>query len=207
MFNYKKITKGTTNQLDYKIFLSNYDKIISYIDDIPFINNEYYNMIVEIPQNSNIKMEICKDQFNPIKYDIKNNNIRITNLPYPYNYGAIPQTWENPNVIDEYTSMKGDDDPLDIFDISNIKSITGDIIQVKILGAICMIDDNCTDWKIIGQNINDKNTYNLQDIKSKITYFLKNYKLKNVIVFDKLYNKQETIKIINKLHQEWFHHN
>lgn len=36
---------------------------------------------------------------------------------YIWNYGAFPQTWENPEVLDEHTGCKGDNDPLDVLEI------------------------------------------------------------------------------------------
>jgi nucleosome-remodeling factor 38 kDa subunit len=36
---------------------------------------------------------------------------------YIWNYGAIPQTWENPEVLDASTGCKGDNDPIDVMEI------------------------------------------------------------------------------------------
>lgn len=33
---------------------------------------------------------------------------------YPFVYGSIPQTWENPNVEHEFTGEEGDNDPIDL---------------------------------------------------------------------------------------------
>ena len=54
-------------------------------------------------------MEIAtKEKMNPIKQDVKKGNLRyVANVypqhGYPWNYGCIPQTWENPKHIDENT--------------------------------------------------------------------------------------------------------
>ena len=37
---------------------------------------------------------------------------------YPWNYGAIPQTWENPKHIDPDTKEGGDNDPIDVCEVS-----------------------------------------------------------------------------------------
>lgn len=42
---------------------------------------------------------------------------------YIWNYGAFPQTWENPEVLDEHTGCKGDNDPLDVLEIGYKVSI------------------------------------------------------------------------------------
>lgn len=33
---------------------------------------------------------------------------------YPFVYGSIPQTWENPNVEHAFTGEEGDNDPIDL---------------------------------------------------------------------------------------------
>ena len=38
---------------------------------------------------------------------------------YIWNYGALPQTWENPHHEDESTGCKGDNDPVDCCEIGH----------------------------------------------------------------------------------------
>lgn len=70
-----------------------------------------YNMVVEVPRWTNAKMEIAtKEPMNPIKQDIKNGELRYVKNAFPHhgyiwNYGAIPQTWENPKHLDESTGV------------------------------------------------------------------------------------------------------
>jgi inorganic pyrophosphatase len=191
------------------------------------------NMVVEIPKNTQLKMEIdtyCA--YNPIVYDTiltedtKEKVIRkITyNGGYPAHYGAIPQTWENSMKPDHFTNIVGDNDPVDCFDISTITNMcnisnmqisAGTIIKVKVLGAIAMIDQNEMDWKIITINIMDpisKIYNNIYDIpKEKIIEiidFLQNYKVpegkpKNNFYEKIVWSKREAIEIIEILHKEW----
>jgi inorganic pyrophosphatase len=54
-------------------------------------------------------MEIAtKEPLNPIKQDVKKGALRYVKNVYPHhgyiwNYGAIPQTWENPEKKDAET--------------------------------------------------------------------------------------------------------
>lgn len=76
-----------------------------------------------------------KDPLNPIKQDIKKGQLRYVANCFPHhgyiwNYGALPQTWENPNAVDAETGQKGDNDPIDVCEIgakviSFILSLTG----------------------------------------------------------------------------------
>lgn len=207
---------------EYKIFFFKNNVCISPLNDIsiyPNNSNKYIvNMIVEIPKNTRKKLEInTKEEFNPLVYDKKNNKIREIQYKngYPENYGAIPQTWENPDIPDFYTGIKGDNDPLDCFDISNIEANAGDVIEIKVLGCIAMIDQNEMDWKIIGINCKDilSQKYNeINDVpKDKIDNiidFLKNYKIsegkpENTFYKDILWGRQITLNIIENKHNEW----
>ena len=38
---------------------------------------------------------------------------------YIWNYGALPQTWENPHHEDQSTGCKGDNDPVDCCEIGH----------------------------------------------------------------------------------------
>ena len=67
------------------------------------------------------------------------------NKGYPWNYGAFPQTWEDPKNVDQHTGFNGDNDPLDVCEISDIIPPAGSVIQVKVLGILAMIDEG--EWK------------------------------------------------------------
>ena len=57
-----------------------------------------YNMVVEIPKMTKAKMEVAtKEANNPIAQDIKKGNLRDYHGPIFWNYGCLPQTWEDPN--------------------------------------------------------------------------------------------------------------
>ena len=83
---------------------------------------------------------------------------------YIWNYGAIPQTWENPEAVDSHTGKIGDNDPLDICEIGRQVGYTGQVKQVKILGVMAMIDEGETDWKLIGIDITDPDASKLNDV-------------------------------------------
>lgn len=113
---------------------------ISPFHDIPMFadsDKKVYNMVVEVPRWTNAKMEIATGEpLNPIKQDQKNNKLRFVKNPFPHhgyiwNYGAIPQTWEDPGKIDHNTNAKGDNDPIDICEIGHRVARRGDVIQVS----------------------------------------------------------------------------
>lgn len=72
---------------------------------------------------------------------MKNGKLRNVAIPYPFNYGAFPQTWENPGYVHPATNAKGDNDPVDVCEIGSRIGQTGEVRQVKILGTYAMIDE------------------------------------------------------------------
>jgi inorganic pyrophosphatase len=102
-------------------------------------------------------MEVSpEDALNPIVQDIKKGELR--NFKYgdiPFNYGCLPQTWENPNVICKRTGHKGDNDPIDVVEIGGTPAAMGAVMRVKILGALALIDEEETDWKVLAIRMDD----------------------------------------------------
>jgi len=177
-------------------------------------------MIVEIPKGENAKLEISTAiPLNPILHDIKKGKLRYIHWSYPCNYGALPQTWENPLVEDKNTKMLGDNDPVDVCEISDICHCPGDVVKVKILGAYAMIDEGETDWKVVAVDIKDPNINDINDINdvqkvypgrlTEIFSFLKYYKTPtgakpNVFAFDeKPLDKNFALSIIEETHENW----
>lgn len=226
MEEYGKIEFNSFGHEDYELYITkitdNNPVMIFPLFDIPTVYSHVdfsVNMIVEIPDNGIYKLETNLDiPFNPIKHDIKNGELRRVFSSNIANYGAIPRTWENPYKKCKYTGKYGDNDPVDIFDIGDIKVEIGDIIQVKILGVYTLIDQGELDWKVVGININDPiANLNVNDIinikldKINTVYdFLINYKKSknnklNVIEFDgQLLDHQFAKKVILECREEWF---
>ena len=104
-------------------------------------------MVVEIPRWTNAKMEInLKKKINPIVQDLTHDEKRVPRFAsncfpfrgYIWNYGALPQTWENPDVRDNSTGYKGDGDPIDIVEIGNTIHPIGSIVQESLLYELCI---------------------------------------------------------------------
>lgn len=165
---------GAKNTLDYRIYLEKDGKVVSPFHDVPLYADEskkVLNMIVEIPRWSNAKMEISKEElFNPILQDTKKGKLRFVRNCFPHhgyihNYGAFPQTWEDPNSIHPETKAAGDNDPLDVCEIGEAIGYTGQVKQVKVLGVMALLDEGETDWKVIVIDIHDPLAGKLHDVE------------------------------------------
>ena len=159
MASYSTKVVGARNSLNFRMYLLNeQQKPISPFHDIPLSaagGDADFNMVVEIPRFSNAKLEICKElTANPIKQDVKKGQLRfVKNLfpyhGYPWNYGALPQTWEWPEHVDPHTGAKGDNDPIDVIEIGSTVRPTGHVMPVKVLGVMALLDEGETDWKVV----------------------------------------------------------
>ena len=65
-------------------------------------------------------MEVStKEASNPIAQDTKKGKLRDYHGPIFWNYGCLPQTWEDPNVENAECKVNGDNDPVDVVEIGS----------------------------------------------------------------------------------------
>ncbi|KAK9763000.1 Inorganic pyrophosphatase [Basidiobolus ranarum] len=174
MAEFKTRVVGAPNTLEHRIFFEKDGKPVSPFHDIPLFANDtknVYNMVVEIPRWTNAKLEIATGQtFNPIKQDVKKGKLRYVRNCFPHhgyiwNYGALPQTWEDPTHTHAETKARGDNDPIDVLEIGEQVATPGQIKQVKVLGVMALLDEGETDWKVIAIDVNDPLANKLNDIE------------------------------------------
>lgn len=227
--NYTTVQSGAKYTNDFKAYckLPN-GEIGSFFHDIPINLNpekKTVNVLIEIPRWSNAKFEINKDiPFNPITQDTKKGKLRFVKNIFPYkgymhNYGAIPQTWDDPTVTDKDTGFKGDNDPIDICEIGSKVANLGDVFEAKVLGCLALIDDGELDWKVIAINTEDELASELNDIddvKEKCPGLLegtfkwfRDYKAPdgkptNEFGFNgKFLNSEKAVEVIQESHKSW----
>jgi len=185
--------------------------------DIPLMDGDAYNMVVEIPKMTKPKMEVAtKEENNPIAQDEKKGKLRDYHGPIFWNYGCLPQTWEDPNVNHPELKCFGDDDPIDVVEIGSAALDMGSVVPVKPLGVLAMIDDGELDWKVLAVKTDDPlaEEYNDVDdvpaaVKDGIREWFRWYKTPddkplNGFGFDeKFLDVAETKKVIEETHEAW----
>jgi len=219
---------GPANTLDHRVYLESNTTPISPWHDIPLFADQkqnILNMVVEIPRWTNAKMEISKEEpFNPIKQDVKRNKLRFVRNCFPHhgyiwNYGAFPQTWEDPSVNHAETKANGDNDPLDVCEIGEQVGYVGQVKQVKVLGIMALLDEGETDWKVIVVDVNDPLADRLNDIEDverhlpgliRATnewfriYKIPDGKPENAFAFSgEAKNKKYATEIVHECHEAW----
>eukprot|EP01063_Lacrimia_lanifica_P034813 TRINITY_DN6524_c2_g2_i1.p1 TRINITY_DN6524_c2_g2~~TRINITY_DN6524_c2_g2_i1.p1 ORF type:complete len:1118 (+),score=533.49 TRINITY_DN6524_c2_g2_i1:48-3401(+) len=185
-----------------------------------------YNIVVEIPRGTNAKYEVMKDlENNPIKQDMKKGKARFYTYGMAFfNNGMFPQTWEDSAKKDDAGNL-GDNDPLDVMEVGNTVRPIGSIVPVKILGALALVDDGETDYKLIALAKDDPDADRITDMESlaevkgealskRIKDWLKMYKTTDKSDPDKAspndflgegeyLSKKESIEIIAETHAQW----
>ncbi len=222
-------TTKSTGELGTDAYRLNFYKdqgttLISPWHDIPLKGETdgTYNVVIEIPRMTTAKYEVNKEEaFNPIIQDIKNGKIRFYHGPIFWNYGMIPQTWENeskkvsvPGL--DLPAVVGDDDPVDIVEVGSTALPTGTVAKVKILGALGLIDEGEMDWKIMTLKTDDPLSTEYDDIddvpkevRDGIREWFRWYKSPDGTVnhlfanSDEWYNKSVAELVIEGTHEEW----
>jgi len=163
---------GTT---DYSMTFKSGDKVVSPWHDAPLeLEGGLYNMLTEIPKMTLKKMEVdTKAPGNPIKQDEKKGKARLYHGPIFWNYGCLPQTWEDPNVKgdEDVGGAFGDNDPVDVVEIGAASLAMGSFTPVKVLGCLSMIDDGELDWKVIAINSADEHASAINDVDDIEKYY------------------------------------
>lgn len=215
-------TEGTYGTTEFSLYLSHQGQRISIWNDIPLqLSESLYHFVCEVPKGTRQKMEVQTHlTFHPIKQDLIEGQLRH----YRYgdmicNYGAMPQTWEDPDHISPHTGSPGDNDPLDLVEIGDDSLPLGSVSTVKVLGVLGMIDSGETDWKIIGVRSNNPLAAQLDDIEDvervrpglldQLREWLRLYKVAdgkapNTFAFNEEYrNRDFALGIIQQCHRAW----
>jgi inorganic pyrophosphatase len=124
------------------------------------------NIIIEIPKGSMVKYELDHET-GYIMVD----RVGRTPIPYNFNYGDIPMTWN-----------EWDDDPLDAIVLSRHAFHPGSVVPCRVVWGLKMIDGWEFDYKVLVV-ADDKYYDDVSDIddveekeKEDIYYFMKHYK-------------------------------
>ncbi|KAJ1396566.1 Inorganic pyrophosphatase [Sesbania bispinosa] len=167
--------EGQPQTLDYRaFFVDQSGKKVSPWHDIPLqLGDGVFNFIVEIPKESSAKMEVATDEpFTPIKQDMKKGKLRFYPYNIHWNYGLLPQTWEDPSLANaEVEGAFGDNDPVDVVEIGESQRKIGDVLRVKPLAALAMIDEGELDWKIVAISLDDPKASLVNDVDDVEKHF------------------------------------
>lgn len=225
---YSQASTGGIYTKEFKVYVKSEGIIVSPFHDIPLHpveNKDIVSVINEIPRFENAKFEISKEEkMNPVMQDTKKGKMRyVPNIfpskGYPWNYGSIPQTWEDPESKDEFVDKLGDNDPVDVIEIGKRRKKIGEVYQGKVLGCLGLIDKGECDWKVLLIDKKDENASlvnDIEDIKKvypgllDLTFrWFRDYKIPsgsppNIFGLDgEFKGKDVAMKVIRNAHLSW----
>jgi len=178
------------------------------------------NLVTEIPMYVTAKMEVQKAKLgNVISQDSNSDGSpRYYTYGTPFfNYGFIPQTWEDPSVMSPMGNA-GDNDPLDVMEVGSSPLPMGSVTPCRVLGSIELIDDGETDHKIICIALSDPDAERIHSMSDldfikkghteKLKDWLKRYKTsdgkkENNLAQEEPTSAQEALQIITETHERW----
>lgn len=171
-----------------------------YLNDFTtFTNDSLVNIIIEIPAGTNQKWEVNKDT-GIIEWErVNEDSLRVVRyLPYPANYGFIPQTYLP-------VSAGGDGDPLDVF-LLGASEERSKVVPGRVIGIIKMLDKGEQDDKLIAVSKNShfgslrtlselENTY--PGVLEILTTWLIHYKGNNLTEIQSIEDEQSAMEVLN----------
>lgn len=215
------LQKGRFGSKSFQLTSAKYE---SYWHDAPLYadgSDEFViHMVTEIPMFYTAKMEIQKEmRGNPIAQDSnKDGSPRYYMYGTPFfNYGLIPQTWEDPDVKSA-KGYGGDNDPLDVIELGSKALEMGSIKPCRVLGSMELIDEGETDQKILCISLDDKDAgliRSLDDLErvkpghlDKLRDWLKRYKTsegkgENNLASEVPRSAGAAMTLISEMHGRW----
>lgn len=212
---------GKFGTLDFQLKPTDYDSFWHDIPMMPSSGDEHViNLVTEIPLRMTAKMEVQKDlPGNPIGQDSnKDGSPRYYTYGTTFfNYGYIPQTWEDPNFKDSLGNG-GDNDPLDVMEIGSQRLGMGSITPCRVLGHLELIDEGEMDNKVICIALSDPDAgsiHSMGDLErikpgtiERLKDWLKRYKTsdgkaENSLASEEPTSVKEAMDLIEETHSRW----
>jgi 3'-phosphoadenosine 5'-phosphosulfate synthase len=217
----KTTSEGAFGSNSFRLKSTSYESFWHDVSLRPSSGDEaVINLITEIPMYMTAKMEVSKEHSNnPIAQDInKDGSPRYYTYGTPFfNYGLIPQTWEDPNVKSA-AGNGGDNDPIDVMELGSEPLKMGSITPCRVLGSLELIDEGETDHKVLCISLGDKDAskiHSMDDLErikpgtlTKLLDWLKRYKTsdgkgENSLASDTPKTVSQTTQIISETHYRW----
>jgi inorganic pyrophosphatase len=180
-----------------------------YLHDIAaFASDSLVNVVIEIPAGTNQKWEVSKTT-GQIEWErVTPDSFRLIDyLPYPANYGFVPQT-----LLPEASG--GDGDPVDVF-VLGASIAREKIVSARIVGIIHMLDDNESDSKLLAVDVNnpglDVNSFEMlaneyPGVIDIVKLWLLHYKGPGIVEVLSVSDEKEAFRYLKEAHEKYNHH-
>ncbi|CAH8321242.1 unnamed protein product [Eruca vesicaria subsp. sativa] len=147
--------------------------------------------------------------------DTKKGKLRYYPYNINWNYGLLPQTWEDPSQAN--SEVEGAF--VDVVEIGEAQRKIGEVLKIKPLAALAMIDEGELDWKIVAISLDDPKAHLVNDVDDVEKHFpgtltairdwFRDYKIPDgkpanrFGLGDKPAYKDYALKIIHETNESW----
>ena len=182
------------------------ENTVDFLHDItPFTPDSLVNVVIEIPAGTNQKWEVDKKTGQINWEQAITDSFRVIDyLPYPANYGFVPQT-----LLAE--GAGGDGDPVDVFVLGSAMA-REEIVKVRIVGIIHMLDNDESDSKLLAVST-DEHGFDLNSYKMLINKYpgaveiiklwLLNYKGAGIVKMLSVNDEKDAFRYLNAAHIDY----
>lgn len=179
--------------------------IFQYVNEMPAGGFQKFEMHTRVPQN-------------PIIEHVKASKmLQAFGRPAPLNYGCFPQTLRDPDQEDDLCGAGGDNDALDVVELSGQPIGVGVVVRCRPLGAACVVDEGRADWKILVVNVEHDgplaSARNMDDVKrlapgrlEEAFAFMDEFKKRTTsgsTLHFQIYDAERALRIIERDHLSW----
>ena len=133
-----------------------------------------------------------------------------------FNYGLIPQTWEDPDMVSG--GYGGDNDPIDAIELGSTVLEMGSITACRVIGSLELIDEGETDHKILCIASSDPDFDRIRSIEDLervkpghlelMKEWLKKYKTSdgkpvNSLASETPRSAAQALEVLDEVHNRW----
>jgi len=113
-------------------------------------------MVTEMPKASRERQHMAVgEKRNPLKFQTEGGEIRRNAQPSFWNSGFFPQTWMDPSYVEAEFGLPGSNGPVEVIEIGGTRHMPGEVVEVRVLGALPMSVEGVLRWRIVAVDVND----------------------------------------------------
>eukprot|EP00897_Mesotaenium_endlicherianum_P009987 jgi/Mesen1/9016/ME000565S08349 len=167
--------EGEDGSSSFRVVLADREgRSLSLWHSVPFWGPRgYMNCICKSPNSSMVSYEVASGEHGtPLRLSRRANVIVQYASPPAWNVGLLPQTWGNPEILNEdYGGLPYDGKPLEVIDVGARIAETAEVYEVKALAAFAVIScSHLLSWKLVVIRADDANAKHIHDPASLEQY-------------------------------------
>jgi len=117
---------------------------------------DMFMMVTENPRMTRLQQRmVMRERMNPMALVMDMGEVVRFAEPTLWNLGFLPQTWLDPQQVDPDIGIRGSGGPVEVLEIGRNEHARGEVTEVRVLGAIPMVEYGTLRWKVIVVDVKD----------------------------------------------------